>query len=201
MRKVPAREQPRNSLRQHPNREMRDRVGTLTDRGREIVAKVGDKNFMDANHQIEERGTVAEDDAEEFRRLGGRIENRIDRDLEFLGRRMKARLRLAESAAQFSRAMLDQLDKDFVFGLEVQVERAEADVGFGRNVGDARLMVSLARDDALGRLDQIDSCLLATAIESIWSISRLSSNLTHRLRFYWKMNCVSITIIDSVLNL
>ena len=137
-----------------------------------------------ADHQIEKRGTVAEHDSEKFRRFGGRVENRVDRDLELLGRRMDARLGLGEILAQLRGAMLDQLDKNFVLGFEMQVEGAEADVGFGRDVGDARLMVALARDDAFGRLDQIDARFLATAIESIRHIGSLSSCLTHDRRFY-----------------
>ena len=93
---------------------------------------------------------------------------------------MDARLCLAEVAPQLGRAMLDQLDKDFVLGFEVQVEGAEANVGFGRDVGDARLMVALARDDALGRLDQIDARLLAPPIESIRRIAGLSQQLIPR---------------------
>jgi hypothetical protein len=53
-----------------------------------------------------------------------------------------ARLGLGQVATQFGRAMLDQLDKDFVLGLEMQIEGAEPDVRFGRDVGDSGLMVS-----------------------------------------------------------
>ena len=114
---------------------------------------------------------MAEHYPKQFGRLGRRVENRIDRDFELLGRRMDARLRLGEFASQFSRAMLDQLDEDFVLGLEVQVEGAQPDVGFGRDIGDSRLMVPLARDDAFGRLDQIDARLLTAPIESIRSVA------------------------------
>ena len=138
------------------------------------------KIFVDANHQIEERRAVAEHDPEQFGRLGRRVENRIDRDLEFLGWRMDSRLGLGECASELSRAMLDQLDKDFVLGFEVQIEGAEANVGFGGDVGDARLMVALARDDALGRLNQIDARLFATTIKSIRRITGLSRSLSHR---------------------
>ena len=162
---------------------MRDRVGALADRRREVVAQIVDEHIVDADHQIEERGAVAEHDAEQFRRLGRSVENRIDRDLEFLGRRMDSRLGLAEFVAQLGRAMLDQLDKNFVLGFEVQVEGAEANVGFGGDVGDARLMVALARDDALGRLNQIDARLFTTTIKSIRRITRLSRSLTHRVIF------------------
>ena len=153
MRKVAAREQPRNRLRQHPDREMRNRVGALSDSGREVIAQIVNENIVDADHQIEERRAVAEDNAEQLGRLGRRVENRIDRDLKFLGWRMDSRLGLGECASELSRAMLDQLDKDFVLGFEVQVKGAEANIGFGGDVGDARLMVALARDDALGRLN------------------------------------------------
>ena len=75
--------------------------------------------------------------------------------------------------------MLDQLDKNFVLGLEVQVEGAEPDVGFGRDVGDAGLMIALARDDADGSLHQFDARLFTPAIEPIRRIAGLSSNLSH----------------------
>jgi len=132
---------------------MRNRVGALADSGREVIAEIVDENIVDADHQIEERRAVAEYYPEQLGRLGRRVENRIDRDLQFLGRGMDSRLDLGECASELSRAMLDQLDKDFVLGFEVQVKGAEANIGFGSDVGDARLMVALARDDALGRLN------------------------------------------------
>src|SRR5258708_11940589 len=98
---------------------MRNRVGALSDRGREVVAQVVDKDIVDADHQIEERRAVSEDYPEQFGRFGSRIENRVDRDLQFLGWRVKSRLGLGELASEFSRAMLDQLDKNFILGLVV----------------------------------------------------------------------------------
>ena len=144
---------------------------------------------------------MTEHDAEKFWRFGRRVENSIDRDLEFFGRRVNARLCLGELAPQLRRAVLDQLDKNFVLGFEVQVEGAEANVRLGRDVSDSRLMIALARNDTLGGLNQIDTRLLATAIESVWRIASLSSYLTHDVPFYREMNRVSITIIDSILNL
>jgi len=44
-------------------------------------------------------------------------------------------------------------------------------------------MVALARDDAFGRLNQIDARLFATTIESIWCLARLSSCLFHHLQY------------------
>ena len=177
--KIAARQQPRYRLRQHPDCEMRNRIGALADRGSEVVAQVVDEYLVDADHQIQKRRAVPEHYPKQFGRLGRRVENRIDRDFELLGRRTDARLRLGQLAPQFSRAVLDQLDKDFVLGLEVQVEGAQADVGFGRDVGDSRLMVPLARDDTFGRLDQIDPRLLTAPIESIRSIAEFSICLTH----------------------
>jgi len=105
---------------------MRNRVRAVADRGREVVAQIVDEHVVDADHQIEKRRTVPNTIRKSSGRLGRRIENRVDRDLELFGRRMDARLRLAENTPQFSRAMLDQLDENFVLGLEVQVEGAEA---------------------------------------------------------------------------
>src|ERR1019366_1174181 len=122
---------------------MRNRIGALTDRGSQLVAQVVDEYLVDADHQIQKRRAMAEHYPKQFGRLGRRVENRIDRDFELLGRRMDPSLRLGEFAPQFSRAMLDQLDKNFVLGPEVQVEGAQPDVGFSRDVGDSRLMVPL----------------------------------------------------------
>jgi hypothetical protein len=61
----------------------------------------------------------------------------------------------------------------------VQVESAEADVRFGGDVGDARLMVALARDDAFGRLHEIEARLFTSPIESIRSVNGLSSDCCH----------------------
>ncbi len=151
---------------------MRNRIGALTDRGSEVVAQVVDEYLVDADHQIQKRRAMTEHYPKQFRRLGRRVQNRVDRDFELLGRRTDARLRLGEFAPQFSRAMLNQLDKNFILGLEVQVERAQADVGFGRDIGDTRLMVPLARDDAFGRLNQIDARFLTPPIESIRSVAK-----------------------------
>ena len=156
---------------------MRDRVGALADRRREVVAQVVDEHFVDAHHQIEKRGTVAEHDRNSSGASAAASRMVSIVMLEFLGRRVDARLGRGEILAQLRRAILDQLDKNFVLGFEMQVEGAEADVGFGRDVGDAGLMVALARDDTFGRLDQIDAGLFATTIESIRRIGRLSSYL------------------------
>jgi hypothetical protein len=114
---------------------------------------------------------------------------------------MHARFRLGEVVPQLLCAMLDELDKDFVLGLEVQVEGAETNVGFGGDVGDARLMVSLARDDAFGRLNQIDPRLFTPAIEPILTLTNLSRDCCHDRESNRKMNRKSITILDSKLNL
>src|SRR6202167_4496332 len=138
---------------------MRNRVGAIADRGCELVAQVVDEQVVDPDHQVEERKAVAEQDPKEFGRPGCRVADRINRDLERLGRRMDARLGLAETAPQLGRAMLDQLDENFVLSFKVQVESAEADVRFGGDVGDARLFTS--------------------PIESIRNVNGLSSDCCH----------------------
>src|ERR1700691_547979 len=158
---------------------MRNRVGAIADRGCELVAQVVDEQVVDPDHQVEERRAVAEHYPKEFGRLSCRVEDRINRDLQLLGRRMDARLGLAQAAPQLGRAMLDQLDENFVLSFKVQVESAEADVRFGGDVGDARLMVALARDDAFGRLHEIEARLFTSPIESIRSVNGLSSDCCH----------------------
>src|SRR5260370_25336265 len=179
VRKTAAREQPRNSLREHPNRQMRYRISALADGRREVVAQVADKNLVHAHHQIQESRAVTKNDPEQFRRLGRRVEDRIDRDFELLRRSQHAQFCFSQLAPQFGSAMLSQLDKNFVLGFEVKVESPEADVGLSRDVCDPRLMISLARDDALRRLDQIEPSLLAPPIEPIRNLADLSCGLSH----------------------
>ena len=75
--------------------------------------------------------------------------------------------------------MLDQFDENFILGFEVKIESAQADIGLGGDIGDARLMVPLARDHALGGLDQIDASLLASSIKAIGNLADLSCCLSH----------------------
>src|SRR5260370_41054298 len=125
---------------------MRYRVGALTNCGREVVAQMADKNLVHADHQIQKRGAVTENYPEQLRRLGGRVEDRVYRDLELVSRRPHPQFGLGQFSPQFCRAMLDQFDKNFVLGFEMKIESAETDVGLARDICDPRLMISLARN-------------------------------------------------------
>ena len=123
---------------------------------------------------------MPEHDAKLLGMLRRRIEDGIDGDAQFVLDALDPGFRGIDFGAQLGRAGLDQLDKNFVLGFEVKVESAEAHVGLARDIGDAGLMVSLARDDALGRLEQIDAGLLASAIEAIGDLMNVACRSCHQ---------------------
>src|SRR5258708_36586822 len=138
---------------------------------------------MHADNQIENRGTVTENYPEQLRRLGRRIEDRIDRDLELARRSHHAKFGFGQFAPQFSRAMLDQFDKNFVLGFEMKIESAETDVGLARDICDPRLMISLARNHPFRRLYKIEPSLLTPPIEEIRNLAHVPRGLSHREHF------------------
>jgi len=51
--------------------------------------------------------------------------------------------------------LAEERDEDLLLGLEVEVDRAAGDAGLARDVGHARAVVAVAREDADGGLDDL----------------------------------------------
>ena len=120
-------------------------------------------------------------DAKRFGRLRGCVQDRVDGDAQLLCRILSSRLRFDQFLAQMAGSVVDQFYEDFVLGFEMKVERPQTHVCLGSNVSDSRVVVTLARNYALGRFQKLDASFLASSFEPIRSgfaeVSRIFSHV------------------------
>ena len=154
------------------------------DAGCEVRLDVGDEGLMDLAEELVELRAVPEKDLEDVAVLGSEAEKSLPSDPGTPARIDVRGLGGVHRLPGSERGLANEVGEERVFGGEVQIEGAGADVGGGGDVGDLRSMEAVGREEALGSGEEPAAGLRPTSVLTVRVLELRSRRYTsgHELR-------------------